>query len=231
MLGRESALRTFRIDAKAGDKLALTVQGNNPDCAFLQSDSSSRPLLTVKLTQEATVTLPSSELVTGKGARVSFVAGGSEATQLLVADTTPMTISYNTIAMSSPSILVDAATGVFSFVDTAVGLLTVSAQVVRKTGGSGLANWAMFIEASSDNTTWTAVPGSARRVSLASQEANEYRVVDFTLPVQVAPGTYFRLRHVTDASAKQIGIVSIPAQGNAPSSAGVIVGFYCATKG
>ncbi|MGL5566373.1 MAG: hypothetical protein ACRDC4_11665 [Plesiomonas sp.] len=232
LVGRDTPMRAFKLDVKAGDKIALTVTGDNPDCAFLQSDSPSRPLLKTKVSQEATVTVPDSALYKSKGARISYITpNNAELTQLLTADNVPRTVLFNTVAMSTPSIIVDVNSGIFTFVDDTVGLFTLSAQAIRKVGGSGSADWAIFIETSTDGQGWTAIPGSARRVTFTSQEANEHRPVDFTLPVQFTPGSFFRLRHVTTSAVKQVGITSLPAQGGAPSSAGIIVGFYCNTKG
>lgn len=169
----------------------------------------------------------------GDSARTSYLTTtSSPIKQIITANDTPQTISFTSVDVPSDSISVNTSLGEFTFLVGINAVFTVSAQVIREIGAAGIANWVMFADISTDNgLTWAPLSGSARRVSFASQSANEYRSVDFTASAAIAAGTKLRFRHATNDASKQIGIISAPAIGGTPSSAGFMASFFSVKRG
>lgn len=146
--------------------------------------------------------------------------------QTLAANDTPEVIQFNAIQIQSSHVDLDLATGVFTFAKNEGDVLAVSVEVLREQSG-GVIVWAFFGQTSVDGgATWQDLEGSTRRRTFASQDTNLEKHFDFTSVVESTNGLKFRLLHVTDDASKVVSIVSDPASGGAPSSAGVIVSLY-----
>lgn len=73
--------------------------------------------------------------------------------------------------------------------------MSINAQVIRESTGGADVYWMVFLESSTDGTTWAAVSGSNRIVTLNSSSTNEIKQIDFTIAVQSTQGSYVRIRH------------------------------------
>lgn len=220
-------LKSFSEFVSPGDRIGVNAVGSVAGIGRITSNSAMNPLIRTKIDLKEQVSVDLLPQL-GDSMRASYVTqDANPLKQTLQANDTPETLTLNTIDLPSAHLSVDVATGVFTFNDDEDAMATISAQVIRETGGSGIVNWVMFVETSVDNgVTWTPLPGSARRVSFTSQEANEHRFVDFTAPITALAGTKFRFRHATNDATKQVSVISEPAQNGAPTSAGLIVGFF-----
>lgn len=220
-------LKTFSEFVSPGSRIGINAIGSVAGIGRITSNSALNPMIRTKIDLKEQVSVDLLPQL-GDSMRASYVTQDSNPLkQTLQANDTPETLILNTLDLSSAHLTVDLPTGVFTLLEDEDVMATISAQVIRETGGAGLVNWVMFVETSVDNgSTWVPLPGSARRVSFASQEANEHRFVDFTAPVAATAGTKFRFRHATNDASKQVSVVSEPALNGAPTSAGLIVGFY-----
>ncbi|UOW66405.1 two-transmembrane helix containing protein [Aeromonas phage vB_AspA_Tola] len=143
--------------------------------------------------------------------------------QQLTTNNVAQTVTLNGMQWTSNMIDVNLASGVFTFLAETGMMLSASVQIIRETSGGGNLYWSMFVETSPDGAVWTPYPGTIRKITIPGSEVNEVRLVDFTLAVKGLVGEKFRFRHVTDRADKAVSIVSLPAAGALPSSAGVIV--------
>lgn len=146
--------------------------------------------------------------------------------QTLAANDTSEVIQFTEVQIPSDHVELDLATGIFTLKKNEADIFAVSIEVLRELTG-GVITWGFFAETSiDDGATWQPLEGSTRRRTFASQDTNLEKHFDFTSGIDSAVGLKFRLRHVTDDASKSVSIVSDPAGGGAPSSAGVIVTLY-----
>lgn len=220
-------LKTFSEFVSPGGRIGINAIGSVAGIGRITSSSALNPMIRTKIDLKEQVSVDLLPQL-GDSMRASYVTqDANPLKQTLQANDAPETLILNTLDLPSSHLTVDLGAGVFTFIEDEDVMATISAQVIREVGGSGLVNWVMFVETSIDNgATWVPLPGSARRVSFTSQEANEHRFVDFTAPVTATAGTKFRFRHTTNDATKQVSVVSEPALNGAPTSAGLIVGFY-----
>lgn len=152
---------------------------------------------------------------------------GNDAKQTLSLSNTPETIIFNEEQWASPLIQGNLAAGEFTYTWVNDLVLTVSVEIIRELTGAGDLTWTMFVEVSDDNgANWIQFPGSSRTISMATQSANERKIVDFTVAIASVKNRLFRLRHSTSDATKNVSVISSAASNGNPSSAGVIIGFY-----
>lgn len=159
--------------------------------------------------------------------RASYLTtAGSDSKQTLTASNTPQTLLVNTITAASSIITANTSTGTFLSNVTQGMMMSINAQVIRETTGGGDVYWIMFLETSTDGTTWTSVPGSNRIVTLSSNTTNEMKQVDFTVAIQSTQGSYIRIRHACTDSTKTVSVISKDSLfAGVPISSGLIVSF------
>lgn len=159
--------------------------------------------------------------------RASYLTtAGSDSKQTVTASNTPQTLLVNTITAASSIITANTSTGTFLSNVTQGMMLTINAQIIRETSGGGDVYWMMFLETSTDSTTWTSVPGSNRIVTLSSNTTNEMKQVDFSVAIQSTAGTYIRIRHACTDSTKTVSVISKDSLFvGVPISSGLIVSF------
>ena len=161
--------------------------------------------------------------------RVSYTSSGTDIRQTLVADNTPLTVTYTNIDQSASFVTPTTSTGVFLFNSTKNIVLDINCQVVQETMLATNVYWSMFLETSPDGTTWTAISGSARKLTLM---LNSAVIGTFTaqgtlsLSMQVTSGTYLRLRHNTTSAASNVSIISTAAVNGNPISSGCTLSMY-----
>ncbi len=226
-IGRVSQMRPFTIQFQPGTTIALTVQGSAPNCAYLESDSPSRPLLKVKI--DAKFPVEAKDIILPKGCitRALYVTtDANDAKQTLAADSTPETVIFNNLDVEGTCATIDGATGVITLLTNEPSLASMSVQVLREGSGAASVWWAIFAETSADGNVWTPLAGSTRYISLSSQEVSELRTVSYTLPIRATDGAMYRFRHATNDASKQVSIISKGAVGSIPSASGVVFGLY-----
>ncbi|UYL05433.1 hypothetical protein DIDNDMLP_00448 [Klebsiella phage KP13-7] len=159
--------------------------------------------------------------------RASYLTtAGSDSKQTLTASNTPQTLLVNTITAASSIITANTSTGTFLSNVTQGMMMSINAQIIRETSGGGDVYWIMFLETSTDGTTWTSVPGSNRIVTLSSNTTNEMKQVDFTVAIQSTQGSYIRIRHACTDSTKTVSVISKDSLfAGVPISSGLIVSF------
>ena len=159
--------------------------------------------------------------------RASYLTtAGSDSKQTLTASNTPQTLLVNTITAASSIITANTSTGTFLCNVTQGMMMSINAQIIRETTGGGDVYWIMFLETSTDGTTWTPVQGSNRIVTLSSSTTNEMKQVDFTVAIQSTQGSYIRIRHACTDSTKAISVISKDSLfAGVPISSGLIVSF------
>ena len=159
--------------------------------------------------------------------RASYLTtAGTDSKQTITSSNTAQTLLVNTITSPSSIVTANTSTGAFVTNVSQGMMMSINAQVIRETTGGADVYWMMFLESSSDGTTWTAVPGSNRIVTLNSSSTNEIKQVDFTIAVQATQGSYVRIRHACTDSTKTISVISKDSLfAGVPASAGVIVSF------
>lgn len=159
--------------------------------------------------------------------RASYLTtAGTDSKQTITSSNTAQTLLVNTITSPSSIVTANTSTGTFVSNVTQGMMMSINAQVIRETTGGGDVYWMMFLESSSDGTTWTAVPGSNRIVTLNSSTTNEIKQIDFTIAIQATQGSYVRIRHACTDSTKTISVISKDSLfAGVPVSAGVIVSF------
>ncbi|BEH87974.1 hypothetical protein [Klebsiella phage phiKp_21] len=159
--------------------------------------------------------------------RASYLTtAGSDSKQTLTASNTPQTLLVNTVTAASSIITANTSTGTFLSNVTQGMMMSINAQIIRETSGGGDVYWIMFLETSTDGTTWTSVPGSNRIVTLSSNTTNEMKQVDFTVAIQSTQGSYIRIRHACTDSTKTVSVISKDSLfAGVPISSGLIVSF------
>lgn len=159
--------------------------------------------------------------------RASYLTtAGSDSKQTLTASNTPQTLLVNTITAASSIITANTSTGTFLSNVTQGMMMSINAQIIRETTGGGDVYWIMFLETSTDGTTWTPVIGSNRIVTLSSSTTNEMKQVDFSVAIQSTAGTYLRIRHACTDSTKTVSVISKDSLfAGVPISSGLIVSF------
>lgn len=96
--------------------------------------------------------------------------------------------------------------------------------IVRKVG-TGAVDWTIWAQVKEPPAiSFSNFPGSARRISLAADEANGkmFQTLAFSVHTPV-DGTRVRFLHACTDVTKQVGIISYPASGGYPSVAGVML--------
>ena len=159
--------------------------------------------------------------------RASYLTtAGTDSKQTITSSNTAQTLLVNTITSPSSIVTANTSTGTFVTNVTQGMMMSINAQVIRETTGGGDVYWMMFLESSSDGTTWTAVPGSNRIITLSSSTTNEMKQIDFAIAIQATQGSYVRIRHACTDSTKTISVISKDSLfAGVPVSAGVIVSF------
>lgn len=217
----------YIVEVETGQRVGGRATSNKVDGAYVQSNASNQYLVQTIIDFEEFVV----EDVTATSdilRVVSITQDANDLKQTLSANDTPEVITFNDVQVVSSRVTVDPATGIFTFNTNESLIASISTQIMREVSGGG-ANvyWTLFSEYSDDNgATWTPVDGSARRQTMDGAQTNEVRFVDYTAPVVGQIGRMFRFMHVTNDATKLVGTVSQAASGGAPSSSGVIVGFY-----
>lgn len=155
-----------------------------------------------------------------------YATAGSDLKQTITTSNTPQTLNVNTISQSSSFITANTTNGTFLFNTTQGMMFSLSAELIRETAGTGDAYWLMFLESSTDGTTWTTVQDSSLIITLSSASTSEIKHVNFSMAIQAVTGTYVRIRHATTDSTKTISVISKDSLfAGAPISPGVLVNF------
>lgn len=160
--------------------------------------------------------------------RVSFTTAAAEATQYVTADNTPQVVTYNAQQIPNAALgTVTNATGVFLASTDIQGMLAISCQVRRTTGGAAAVTWGIHLETSPDGTTWTPVAGSSRRVNLrGGGDNNIMQMLGLTTSVNLPSGTRLRVMQSCDLASSNTGLVAAPSALGTTTSAGIIMSLY-----
>ena len=147
--------------------------------------------------------------------------------QTLLVSNSPETVVFNTLEVPSDGrVTIDLPSGELTFTEDFKAILTVSYQVVRETA-SGDTSWGSFVEFSlDDGMSWLPAEGTTRRITLTSGETSAIQSIDYTTVINVVAGEKIRLRHATDDSSRNVGLISMPESGGLPTSSGVTLGVY-----
>lgn len=156
----------------------------------------------------------------------SYLATTADLKQTLAATNTAQVLTVNTVTQTSTAITANTANGTFLSNVTQGMMLSVSAEVTTETAGASDVSWLMYLESSTNGSTWTPVNGSTRVVTLSAASTNEIKHVDYSVAISATSGTYYRIQHACTDSTQAVSVISkAPLFTGVPVSAGVTVSF------
>lgn len=146
--------------------------------------------------------------------------------QQCAVNNTKQKITFNGVSFINPN---SAATFEFDIPNNEIVFneagwydVSMNMHIVRKVGGSGLADWNVFSETKLPAGAFVAFPESRRVITFPADSVNYKRFIGFSViaPVTEA-GTRLRLMQECNDVTKQVGIIAYPAVGDMPSAAGI----------
>lgn len=163
--------------------------------------------------------------------RASFTTAVGELPQYCVANNVTQAITFNAQQIPNTDLgTLNNATGVFTAARDIVGILALSSQVRRTTGGASAINWAFQVETSPDGIVWTPVTGSSRRINIrGGGDNNIFHSVNLTTAVNLPTGTRLRFTQASDSVASNVGLVALAAGIGQTTAAGFIFSLYTVT--
>lgn len=224
--GIKYTIPAYSILVETGQAIGYRAKADKAG-AYVQSDSSTQ-LLQQTVFDFKELSDQSDAPADADTLRAAFLTQSptEDAKQTLSADGVPEVIQFNDLQLASPHITFNQEDNTFTFLENEDFMFSISAQVLRELTGAQV-DWVVFAETSADNgATWQPVDGSARIKTIGSANANRVDFIDFTAPIRATAGLKFRFSHATDNASKQVSIISKAPNLGAPSSAGVIAGFY-----
>ena len=159
--------------------------------------------------------------------RASFLATTGTLKQTLTTDNVAQTVLFNTLSLADADLTVDLVTGELTTAKDFVGMASISCSILRENSGGSTTRWGLFIEVFNTATsTWSAVPGSLRPLTLPSADTNVERFIDLTFSVSLAAGQKFRFRHFTNQASRQVSLIAQAATASLPSSSAAVMSFW-----
>ena len=105
--------------------------------------------------------------------------------------------------------------------------LSLSLQVLRDVGGSGMTTWGLFFQYY-DGAMWQEFPDSTLYLNFDKEARSETQHLSYSVIAgRLLAGTKYRIVQLTDDVSKNIGLISYKPFPNTPLSSGAVLSITC----